>query len=154
GAADSADELDLRRGPAEPGAGQRERRRVRVDLEPVGADAPRERGADAVQHRVAAGEDCDAVAAGRELVEEGLQRRRGRAPPGLDLVRQQLELAGRAHDDVRPAQRLARALAEAGPAVGADADDLHAVSAAGSGIARPATTSSARSATADSRCVA
>ena len=53
---DRADDLDPVDGPPEPRARQRHRRRVRDDVQPVRPEHAGEGGADAVEHRVAAGQ--------------------------------------------------------------------------------------------------
>jgi hypothetical protein len=69
--ADRADELHLGGRPAQACAGQREGRGVRVDAQVVGRDAARERRADAVEHRVAAGQHAGrAVGVGDQLLDQ------------------------------------------------------------------------------------
>ena len=60
GPPDQRDDLGVLDGPAEPGAGVGDGRRVRQDAERVGAEYVRQRAADAVEHRVAAGQHGDA----------------------------------------------------------------------------------------------
>ena len=89
-----------------------------------GAEQPDQGGADAVEHRVAAGQDRDAPAAVRvqHSRQRGHQRRGPRHPLGLDRRREHGELAGAAEDHLCRGQGRGRRAGESGPAVGADAD--------------------------------
>ena len=120
---DGADELDVGGGPAQARAGDREGRDVGIDPHAPRPEPPHQRGADPVQHGVAArehaGRSGNAVA---QLVDEGVDRRR----PGTMRRggrRQERKLPLRAHDHLGGQHGGARILSETRPAVGADADD-------------------------------
>src|SRR5207237_7354516 len=67
--------------------------------------------------------DADAVAVGGELVHERVERGGEGAALGVEVGGQQRELALGADDGARAGDGAAGALAQAGPAVGADAHD-------------------------------
>jgi hypothetical protein len=121
--ADERDHLHLVDRPAQPRAGQRRRRRVRQHPDPVGADQPRQRRPDAVQHRVAAGQHAHLPPG--VLVEQagqrGHQRRRPGHPDAGDRGRQQVELAAAAEQHLGRDHGGAGGLGQARPAVRADA---------------------------------
>ena len=124
---DRADDLDPVDGPPEPRARQRHRRGVRDDVQPVRPEHAGEGGADAVEHRVAAGQHAHPPV--RQLGEQpgqGGQHRRGpRAEVGLGVPGDEVELPRPAQQHLgRPDGRAPR-LGEPGPPVGADAHDGH-----------------------------
>ena len=102
---DDADDLDPVDGPPHPGARQGHRRGVRHDVQSVGAEHAGERGADAVEHRVAAGQH--AHSARGQLGEKAGQRgEHGRWPGarfGLRVPGHQIELPGAADEHFRGA---------------------------------------------------
>lgn len=111
---------DLLQGPAEAGGGQREGGGRRQDPQFGRRQLPGETGADAEQHRVAAGQHAGRLAAPGQQWFQGERRRPGFAG-GADARRQQFQLARRADDPAGLQQGTPGLLAEAGITVLADA---------------------------------
>lgn len=88
---------DFLQGPAEAGGGQREGGGRRQDPQFGRRQLPGETGADAEQHRVAAGQHAGRLAASGQQWFQGERRRPGFAG-GADARRQQFQLACRADD--------------------------------------------------------
>ncbi len=129
-----AHELHVGLRPAQARARQREGRGMRMHRHPVGAEPAGQRGADPVEHRIAAREHAHgAVAVVRhQLVHQRVDRRRPGALRCIRVVHQR-ELACRADDRLRAGDRGAGPVAQARPAVRPDAHDrdhTHSASAA------------------------
>ena len=102
---------------------------MRQQLDPAGAEEPDERRPETVERGIAAGQGGQAAVPvpGDEPVdgvgEPAARRRRPRDALGGDLGRQQVELPAAAEHDLGRDEGRSGPLRQAGPAVGADADD-------------------------------